>query len=436
MLKKYKNKYLKNIIWLLSDIFIKIFLSLGVSILTAKYMGVEVFGLYSYLLSIFSIFILVSALGMNGVVVKELVDNIDKGLVLGSSLFLQRIGVVFSSIALIFWMIFFNNNVDEDFLLIFLLIFPTLILQSSNIFKYWFEYKVQSKYIVISQVSSIFLGSVFKVLIIYFNFSYLYILFVTVIEQFFMIFLLKRFFLLDNKNMEFKINLGYCKYLLSKSWPLIISGLSFVLYMRIDQIMIGEMIDMKAVGLFSAVVRLVELSYFIPTILVSTFFSMLVEISNKNQNEYNRRMQLLYDFVVVVGFFIFILTSMFSEYIIKFTFGSEYYGAADQLKIYSFVCIFYFLNSISGRWYINAGLQKIAIFRNLLGLLVSIFLNAFLIPIYGISGASISTVIAFIFSSYLYDFFDKRTRVVFYQKTKALLLFGGIKRLYMECFQR
>ena len=196
--------------------------------------------------------------------------------------------------------------------------------------------------------------------------------------------------------------------------------------------MIGELLGMKQLGIFSVAVKLIELCFFIPTILVSTFFPVLVKISTNSEGLYNHKMQLLYDVTVLIGIFIFFFNLIFAEYIIFYSFGEDYIGAVDQLKIYSLVCIFYFLSVVSGRWYINAGLQKIAIFRNIVGLIVAVVLNFILIPGMGLTGASVSTVIAYIFSSYIFDFFDKRTRVVFYQKTRSLWVFGSVKRIFVE----
>jgi PST family polysaccharide transporter len=58
--------------------------------------------------------------------------------------------------------------------------------------------------------------------------------------------------------------------LLVESWPLILSGLTIILYMRIDQIMLAQMMGNEEVGLYSAVLIFSEIWYFIPTIIVSS----------------------------------------------------------------------------------------------------------------------------------------------------------------------
>lgn len=432
---KLSSKYLNNIIWLFFDVFTKFFLTFLVSIWTAKYMGVANFGLYSYVLSIFSIFILIASLGMNGVVVKELVHDSNYAEILGSALFLQRIGAFFISIFLIIWAFLFNDSKPDNFILIFFLVLPTLFLQSSNIYKYWFEYKVLSKYTVIAQNLPLLIGSISKIFVIYFELDYIYILILTCIEQLLFVIFSWYFFNKNTFYMKFELKISRCFNLLSKSWPLIISGLAFIIYIRVDQIMIGEMLGMNEVGVFSVAVKFIEIFFFIPTILVSTFFPALVKLSMDSEDAYNDKMQLLYDITVIMGFFIFLFFIFFSDFVVFYSFGEEYIEAAYQLRIYSLVCIFYFLSTVSGRWYINAGLQKVAIFRNIIGLVIAVLLNFLLIPSMGLTGATISTVIAFVFSSYIFDLLDRRTRIVFYQKTKALFLFGAVSRVFREFYK-
>ncbi len=427
-----KSKYLKNIAWLFSDTLMRMLSGFVIGVLIARYMGVSNFGLYNYILAVFSVFISLSSLGMNGVVVKELVDSNQKSEILGSALFLQRIGAFSASILLIIWAVFFNKDKPSDFLVVFFLILPTLLIQSSNVYKYWFEYKISSKHTVIAQNVALIVGIFLKVVIISFKQNYLYIIAVTLVEQIILTQTLRWSFKKQNPKMIISISKKVCINLFSKSWPLVLSGLSFVLYVRLDQIMIGEILGVKEVGIFSVAVKLIEIWYFLPAIVVSTLFPALIKLRNESVEEYNRKMQLLYDLVALVGIGIVVGTVCFADLIVKYTFGVEYIAAADQLKLYSIVCIFYFFNSVSGRWYINEGLQKVALFRNVLGLVIAIVLNLFLIPRFGLTGASLSTIIAFLSSAYLFDLFDKRTRIVFYQKTRSLWFIGAIKRLNLE----
>lgn len=202
-----------------------------------------------------------------------------------------------------------------------------------------------------------------------------------------------------------------------------------MLYMRMDQIMIGNLIDNAAVGVYSVAVKMIEVWYFFPIAIVSSFFPKIIKSKENSEREYNDKMQLLYDALVIIGIALAVFVTFISSYIIIFFFGEKYSASIGVIKIYAWVSIFYFLSSASGRWYINERLQMFALTRNLLGLLVGAILNYLLIPIYGIIGSAYATLFAYFCAAYLFDISNKKTRISFYQKSKALWVPGAIYRL-------
>ena len=74
-------------------------------------------------------------------------------------------------------------------------------------------------------------------------------------------------------------------------------------------------------------------------------------------------------------------------------------------------------------------MQKYALNRNVIGLVMGVVLNFLLIPKYGSLGSVYATLIAYACAGYLFDILYKKTRVAFYQKTKALWIPGALIRL-------
>jgi O-antigen/teichoic acid export membrane protein len=79
----------------------------------------------------------------------------------------------------------------------------------------------------------------------------------------------------------------------------------------------------------------------------------------------------------------------------------------------------------SGKWFLSENLQIIAFWRVFYGMILNILLNIFLIPKYGIEGAAFATLASQSVAAYFSDFFNKKTRPMFFTKTKALLLIKG-----------
>ncbi|HDG9787706.1 MULTISPECIES: flippase [Raoultella] len=427
--KAIKSKSIINVVWLSADSLIRMGLGFIISVWLARYLGPQDFGIYNYCLAIITIYVSVASLGMNGVVVREIIKNEgNANVIMGTSFFLQIAGSILSCLFVIVT-IFLLRPDDWGIMLASLVMLPSVLLRSSDIFKYWFESKISSKYTVFSQNIAFFVSSAVKLLIIFTGGSYVYVCATVSIEALVTAVLLTYFFKKHGLSSKWVFNLSEAKRLLSLSWPLIISGVAFMLYMRIDQIMIGNMIDDATVGIYSVAVKMVEVWYFFPVAIVSSLFPKIIKIREINIDEYNKRIQFLYDLLVLISVSIALFVTFLSDYIISFFYTSQYLEASLLIKIYAWVSVFYFLSSASGRWYINEGLQKYALNRNVIGLFMGVVLNYILIPIYGALGSVYATLIAYACAGYLFDILSSQTRIAFYQKSKALWLPGSFMRL-------
>jgi O-antigen/teichoic acid export membrane protein len=115
-------------------------------------------------------------------------------------------------------------------------------------------------------------------------------------------------------------------------------------------------------------------------------------------------------------------------------YGDAFLPAAGVLSIHIWAGVFVFLNNAAWRWHIIENKLIIANLRLGTGLLFNILLNVLLIPIYGIKGAALATLISRCIASYLGNSIFKETSFLFKQQTKALMFLPllnkfGIKSL-------
>lgn len=418
-----------NMLWLSGDSLIRLGFGFLISVWIARYLGPHYFGVYNYAFSMIAIYASIASLGMNGVVVKELVKHSDKtDVIMGTSFYLQVMGSFFACI-FAFLTTFFLRQGDWDILSVVLVMLPSVLLRSSDIVKYWFESTIESKYTVIAQNVAFFLSAVLKISFIWFKLSVLYISATVTFEALFLCIILFRIYTRKVHNKKWRWSSSEAKYLLSESWPLILSGVALMLYMRIDQIMIGNMINDSAVGVYSVAVKMAEVWYFIPAAVVSSLFPKIIKEKYLSESNYNKRMQFLYDVLIVISVMVAVIVTISSDLIISFFFGDKYLEASSVIKVYVWGSVFYFLSSASGRWYINEGLQFYALSRNIVGLVLAVLLNYLFIPRYGLIGSAYATIIAFSFVAYFFDAFHPRTRIAFIQKTKSLFIPGSVIRI-------
>ena len=405
---KLENKVTINIIWLFFDRLFRLSVGFIVSIFVTRYLGLEDFGKWNYVIAIIGLLSIISTLGLEQIIVKELLNKrYSEYILLGSMFFLRITGAIICLILLI--IIHFIFKKDVIFLYISLILGFNLISQSIEVIDCRNQSNLQSKKTVIIKNYSFAIISIIKCFFIFFKFNLLMFVSLTLIESIFVAIGFIYNYGLDNLK-KWKIDFNLIIFLLKESWPLIFSSIIIILYMRIDQIMIGEYLGNKNLGLYSISTKFTEIWYFIPSIFVTSFFPKLNHNYLNNKFLYYKNLLKLFKFLFKISFIISIIFFLFSNNIIEFLYGFEFLEASKALKISIFTGIFVFWGVAAGNVLVIENLNKHNFLKSILSLLINIILNIFLIPKYGITGAAISTLIAQFFSSFLYFFFFKKTR--------------------------
>nr|HBB2034216.1 O59 family O-antigen flippase [Escherichia coli] len=78
-------------------------------------------------------------------------------------------------------------------------------------------------------------------------------------------------------------DLNVLKGLLRSSWPIIASAVIVVLYTRLDQLMIMNMLGSDSVAIFSVAIKISEAYLFVPAALVTSYYP-LISKSPSNDN--------------------------------------------------------------------------------------------------------------------------------------------------------
>jgi O-antigen/teichoic acid export membrane protein len=162
-------------------------------------------------------------------------------------------------------------------------------------------------------------------------------------------------------------DMAIVKRFLRDSWPLIFSGLVVMIYMRIDQIMIKEMLGEREVGLYSAAVRISELWYFIPAIITSSLFPSIINAKKISEKLYYTRLQRLYTLMVWLAIVIALPMTFLSDWLVILLYGEAYKEAGFVLMIHIWAGVFVFLGVASESWLISENLQRISFYRAFLG---------------------------------------------------------------------
>jgi PST family polysaccharide transporter len=214
--------------------------------------------------------------------------------------------------------------------------------------------------------------------------------------------------------------------LLRDAWPLMISGIAFMGYMRVDQIMLGDMVGSGAVGIYSAALRISELWAVFATVIVSSVFPAIIRSERKSEAVFSYRIRRLLRILSWFAILMAMVVTLSADWIVHTLFGSDYSESTNVLRIHIWAGVFVFMGHVGGKWYIIKKLQRVSMQRSIVGLAVNVVLNALLIPWYGVVGAASASFLTMLIVFYAYDALNSETRDLFYMKTNSILLFRKV----------
>lgn len=414
-------KILSNIGWLTADKLLRMGMGLLVGVWVARYLGPEQFGLVNYASAFIGLFAVIGTLGLNSIVVRDLVSNPDQaGLTLGTAALLQLLAGFLAFILAVVSILLLRPD-DGMTQWIVTILGTGLLFKASETAAYWFEAQVECKFVVWANNLVFLTFTVVKIILILANAPLSAFILAMLGETVFAALAVLAMFSTRGPGLAILgAQLARARTLLHDSWPLILAGLAVAFYMKIDQIMLGQMLNNEKVGIYSAAVRISEVWYFIPMAIVASLFPAIIDAKNTSESLYYQRLQRLYDLMVKLSLAIAIPMSFLSDDLVDLLYGTAYAGAGTVLSIHIWSSVFVFLGVASSQWFVVENRQILSLQRTALGALVNVGLNLLMIPKFEVLGAAIATVIAQGFATFFFDALTKETRPMFAMKLQAL----------------
>ncbi|MBL7473729.1 flippase [Robertkochia sediminum] len=422
-------RYLSNTSWLAGEKVVRLLVALLVGIWVTRYLGPEDFGILSYAQSFVALFVAFSSFGLKDILVRELVKSKDKNdLLLGTAFGLQTLGsVIIMSILLVAILLNDNEAITNKIIIILGLV---SFLHSFGVINSFFVSRVQSKYVAVSSLVALLISSGIKLLLIYYEAPLLWFVYAIAFEVVLVtIGLIVAYHKTGYAVSQWRLSRTLGLELVKESWPVILSGIMISIYMKVDQVMIKELMDNASVGQYAAAARLSEAWYFIPMIVCASLFPALVNAREKSESLYHSRLQRLYDLMVIMGLAVVLPVVSLSEWGIVFLYGEAFLPSAAVLDIHIWSGLFVFLGVANGKWLINENLQRYHLVFVSLGMLVNVGLNLVLIPTMGILGAAWATLISQAVSAVLASSIFPQTRPSFFRMLKAITFVSIVGRV-------
>jgi polysaccharide transporter, PST family len=423
------RKILDNINWVGGEKVVQLILTIFVSAFVARYLGPEQLGIKNYAISFVTLFSVLNTLGLDAIVVRNIVNNPNKkDEYLGSTIVLRFIGSFLLILLSLGGVMILRPN-EPLIHIIVVIIGMSHLFKSFETIDLWFQSQVKSKYTVQARFIAFFTVSILNIVLVLTQQPLiafvLIVLLDSIIASIFLVIFYQKKGLISI--LKWKARINTMKELLKDSWPLILSGLAVSIYMRIDQIMIGNMIGDTELGIYSVAVKLSESWYFIPMVITASVFPAILHARKKSKKLYHQRLQKLYDFSTWFTIIISLIVTLLSPFIINILFGNEYSGASTVLSIHIWAGIFVFMGVVNSKYLIPENLVKLSLYRTLIGAITNILLNIILISSYGIIGAAIATLLSYGLQAYISLLFFKKAKVLFFMITRSFNIVRIIK---------
>ncbi len=403
------NKVAKNATWIIVCKSIQALLTLVINMLTARYLGPSSFGVITYASSIVAFVVPLMQLGFGGILVQEIVNNPEReGAAVGTTIGLSVISSLFCILGVTSFALVANYDDPATIWVCFLYSF-ILIFQALDLIQYWFQAKYLSKYTSIVSLCAYIVVSAYKAFLLIthksvywfaisnaFDYALIAISSIIIYRK------------LHGQGFSFSWALG--KQLFSRSKHYIISAMMVTIFAQTDKIMIEIMIDKESTGFYGAAVACAGMTSFVFAAIIDSFRPSILEGIKKSETVFRSRLISLYSIVIYLSLLQSLFMTFLAGLVIHVLYGGDYIPAVSALRIIVWYTTFSYLGAVRNIWILAKEKQRYLWIINLMGASANVILNLVLIPLMGINGAALASLVTQIYTNVIVGFIIRPIR--------------------------
>ena len=412
------QKYLKNTSWMFVDRVVRLASVFVTGIVMARVLGDDNFGHLNYASGFVGLFFALTAMGLEEIVVRDLVRHPERrDQLLGSAALLKFLGGV--TLTLVVYLGSVLNHMDGFTTTMVMIIALSELLKPLSVVEYYFQSQVKGRLIAQVNIAQTAASSIFKLALCFAHaplmwFAWSYVI-DTLAAAIGFLFAYDRTGASWRKWVPSRTMMGA---LLGQSWPLIVFGIALYVQAKIDQVMIFDVLKhimpekqaYAEVGQYTVALKMIEALGFVPVIVQKSLAPAITRARMEGPEKYNDRLLNFYRLM----FLLFLLTAVplffIAPYAIPFFFGETYTEAGVLLSLFAVRLFFTNMGVAKSSFITNESLFKYSLVTAVVGAGVNIALNYVLIPRWESRGAIVATIVSFAISIFLVDLCYKATR--------------------------
>jgi len=400
--------------------------SLFVTIYLARYLGTAGFGKYSFVFAYLAFFNIITDLGLQQILVREMARNPSTAPKLIGNAYVIRLLLTVFAVVLSIVIITLLPYPADTTLYVYIASFTLLFISFSDFYATIFQANLAMEYNVIAKLAfkSVSTGLIFWII---FSHGTLVQVIIALVLSEMVKTLLSYAFSRKFVRPQFIIDFGLWKYLLKEALPLALTSVMWVIYYQIDKVMLSVMQGDASVGIYSAAYKLCEPFSLISGALMISLFPLMSVYFKSSKDRLIKSYRLSFKYILVIMLPIAIGTTLLADQIILLTYKAPFAASITILQILIWAMVFTSLNLILSNLLISMDKQRLYIISTGLCAITNVTLNFFLIPMLSYNGAAIATVATnVVLFGVSFYFVSKHLLILPVHKTLAKPLIGGL----------
>ncbi len=420
------RRYGGNLMWLFVEKAFRVVLGLGVGIYMARRIGPAEYGALNYALSFVSLFGVVAGLGLDTIIVRELVNYPElRRKLLATALVMKAVG--FGAMLLLLGVTLAWMDNEPGMTLLIWTIAAGYAFQMFQVLDFYFQSRVESRYVVYAQMGALLIVSGLRFYLAYYRWPLVWFAAAEALNM--MLTGCGYWFFFRRSGMRIHpgaADRALAWRLLKDCWPLWIGSAAGVVYARSDQLFLKNMLGDAEVGYYAAAVRMAELFYFISMALQSTFFPAILSAKKDSNAFFEERLCRFFALCFYLHLALVLLLLVSGRMLVWF-YGEAYAAAYPIFIVYIWRILFCAMGVASSCYFLGLNRQKFSLVFAVSGMVFSCIMNYILIRQFGVVGAAWVAVLTVALIVYVMPLFCRPVRPVV-----ALLLRGLDPRLLLR----
>lgn len=412
----------KNSAFLLVSRAVGISITLGMTVIIARYLGIQSFGLFAFVVAVSTCISPIGDVGLGRILCREIArDRTGGDKSVGTGLILKA-GTALAVLAVSLAVLHFHPTWDRHiYSALVIAIVTELITSIGQTYLAVIRAFERMELELVTNTIYKLCSFAFVCVAVFLDSGLLGILYARLAGSIIYVALAAIFLYSRFLRPSLHFSASFAKYLIKESLPVAVFSILLVLIFKVDVFLLKYLGTNADVALYEVPHRLITTLEIFSTSICFAVFPVLSRASKDSSRQLlEQHYRTTFKVLLIIGMALASLLYLGGQPLILFLFGADFVQAALSLRIMAPTMLFLFLTSIQNSFLVATGRQVLNIASTGIALACNFVLDLLLIPDYAYVGACVGTLISYFILMAINALFVSKQGVVLRLKTDIL----------------